>query len=105
MVILSITLVYAAVFYLLYDKTRHGVVTNVNLIPILLLSWIWGVKAGLLVMLINSLICSGIIIRIITPDAIIGIGGGYDHPFFFALALWSFSLLTELMHRQMNGKR
>ena len=73
MVILSITLVYAAVFYLLYDKTRHGVVTNVNLIPILLLSWIWGVKAGLLVMLINSLICSGIIIRIITPDAIIGI--------------------------------
>lgn len=106
MVILSITLVYAAVFYLLYDKTRHGVVTNVNLIPILLLSWIWGVKAGLLVMLINSLICSGIIIRIITPDAIIDIEAvqAMIIHFSFALALGSFSSLNRKLMHQINER-
>lgn len=106
MVILSITMVYAVVFYHLYDHARHGFVTNVNLIPILLISWIWGVKAGLLVMLTNSLICSGIIIKIITPDTIIGIEAvqAMITHFSFALAVGSFSTLNRKLMLQINER-
>lgn len=75
LVIFSFTMVYAVVFYFLYDKTRNGVVTNVNLIPIFLVSWMWGAKAGLLVTFTNTLVCTGIIIRFITPDAPLGVEG------------------------------
>jgi len=107
MVILSITLVYTVVFYLLYGQVRHGVVINVNLIPIFLLSWIWGVKAGLLVILTNSLICSGIIIKIITPEIIIGIEAvqAMITHFSFALAVGSFSTLNRKLVHQIDERK
>ncbi len=104
LVIFSFTMVYAVVFYFLYDKTRNGVVTNVNLIPIFLVSWMWGAKAGLLVTFTNTLVCTGIIIRFITPDAPLGVEGlqGIIVHFFFALVIGSFSSLNRNLVHQIN---
>ncbi len=107
-VILIVSLIYAVVFHFLYSLARHGVVAYVNLIPVFLLSWLWGIRAGLLVNLLNILVWTNLIIKSITPeasflhiDAFLGI---IVH-FSFGLVCGSFSSLNRKLQYQINERK
>lgn len=107
-VILIISLIYAVVFHFLYDLARHGVVAYVNLIPVFLLSWLWGIRAGLLVNLLNILVWTNLIIKSITPDAtflhIDALLGIIVH-FSFGLVCGSFSSLNRKLQYQISERK
>lgn len=108
MVIFFLSLVYGLSFYLAYNHTRHGVVSYINLIPVFLISWLWGKRDGLLMSALDILIWTNLIIHYITPDeeifqldAILGITVHFS----FAFIVGSFSTLNRKLQFQINERR
>jgi len=96
-IIFAQSLIYAIGCYLLYPIVQSGNVTTIELVPIVIISWIWGRMAGTLVVVVN-MIWTTIIIHSLNPSSpgvftlqpILGI---MIH-ILFAIVIGTFSSLT-----------
>lgn len=67
-VILEISLIYSVVFYYCYSIIGDGIISHLSLIPSLLISWKWGIKAGILITTLNIIVWTNLIVTFKTPQ-------------------------------------
>lgn len=106
--ILLLSVAYGIAFYFAYNRTKHGIVSYINLIPAFLVSWLWGARAGLIITSLDILVWTNITINFLTPeisifmiDALLGI----TMHFTFCLIVGSFSTLTKKLRHEITERK